>query len=302
MKYSEKNKPLICMQTTNRCYQTTRTFTPKGVLWHDTASDNPWLKRYVQPSDNAKDREEWLQLLGKNQYGNDWNHTDREASMNCWIGKLADGTVTTVQTMPWNYRPWGCGSGSKGSCNNTHIQFEICEDNLTDKAYFEAAYKEACEITAYLCKLYNIDPHGTTVTNGVTVPTILCHQDSYRYGLGSDHSDIYDWLPKYNKNMETVRDDVAALLNGTSNDASTVIIGGKEVTVTLNQLKKGSSGTQVETLQALLLNNGYKLPKYGADSDYGSETETAVKQFQKDNSLEADGIVGKNTWNKILKG
>lgn len=46
--------------------------------------------------------------------------------------------------MPWDYRPWGCGSGSKGSCNDGWIQFEICEDSLTDKVYLEQAYEEAC--------------------------------------------------------------------------------------------------------------------------------------------------------------
>ena len=212
MKYSEKNKPLVCMQTQSTCYKGTRKMEVKGVLWHDTGANNPNLKRYVQPSDNAADRAEWLNRLGKNAYGNDWNHIEHQAGLNCWIGKLADGTVTTVQTMPWDYRPWGCGSGSKGSCNNGWIQFEICEDSTNDKAYLEAAYKEACEITAYLCKLFGIDPNGTVDYNGIKVPTILCHQDSYKLGLGSNHSDIYDWFPKYGKSMETARADVAKLL------------------------------------------------------------------------------------------
>jgi len=81
--------------------------------------------------------------------------------MNCWIGKLADESVATVQTMPWNWRPWGCASGPKGSCNDHWIQFEICEDNLKNKEYFEAVYEEACQITAYLCKMFDIDPLGT---------------------------------------------------------------------------------------------------------------------------------------------
>jgi hypothetical protein len=114
--------------------------------------------------------------------------------------------------MPWDYRPWGCGSGKKGSCNNGWIQFEICEDGKNDPDYFTKAYEEACEITAYLCRLFNIDPLGTADCNGVTVPTILCHYDSCKLGLGSNHSDIYDWFPKYGKSMETARADVAWLL------------------------------------------------------------------------------------------
>ncbi len=213
MKYNENNKPLACMQTQSTCYKGTRMMDVKGVLWHSTGANNPTLKRYVQPSDNAPDREAWLELLGKNQYNNDWNHIEREAGLNCWIGKLADGTVTTVQTMPWDFRPWGCGSGSKGSCNTGWIQFEICEDDLADKEYFDKVYKEACELTAYLCKLYDIDPNGTVEYKGVNVPTILCHYDSYKLGLGSNHGDIDHWFPKFGKSMATVRKDVSALLN-----------------------------------------------------------------------------------------
>ena len=212
MKYNEKNKPLVCMMTQSTCYRGTRKFTPKGVLWHSTGANNPNLKRYVQPDDNAADRAEWLNRLGKNAYSNDWNHIDRQAGLNFWIGKLADGTVAAVQTMPWNYRPWGCGSGSKGSCNDTHIQFEICEDGLNDKTYWEAVYKEACEMTAYLCKMFNIDPKGTISYNGLKVPTIIDHTGSHSLGLGSNHGDIQHWSRKYGVTMDTVRNDVAAIL------------------------------------------------------------------------------------------
>jgi flagellum-specific peptidoglycan hydrolase FlgJ len=220
MKYSSSNKPLVCMQTQSTCYKGTRKFTPVGVLWHSTGANNPTLKRYVQPSDtkpsaDTYSKAKWLEVLGTNTNKNDWNHIERQAGLNCWIGKLADGTVTTVQTMPWDYRPWGCGSGSKGSCNNGWIQFEICEDGLTDKTYFNKVYTEACEITAYLCELFNIDPKGTVTVNGVKIPTILCHQDSYKLGFGSNHSDVTHWFPKHGKSMETARADVAALMKKT---------------------------------------------------------------------------------------
>lgn len=192
--------------------------TIRGVLWHSTGANNPNLKRYVQPSDNAPDKAKMLALLGKNTNGNDWNHIYRQAGLNCWIGKLADGTVTTVQTMPWDYKPWGCGSGAKGSCNNGWVQFEICEDALTDKNYFNAAYQEACEITAYLCKKFNINPKGTVSFQGVNVPTILCHQDSYRLGLGGNHGDVYNWFNRFNKTMDDVRQDVAKLISQAKED------------------------------------------------------------------------------------
>ena len=212
MKYSNTNKPIQCMMTQSTCYKGTKKMTVKGVLWHSTGANNPNLKRYVQPDDNAANKAELIALIGKNSYGNDWNHITRQAGLNCWIGKLADGIVATIQTMPWDFKPWGCGSGSKGSCNNGWIQFEICEDGLTDPVYFKKVYEEACEITAYLCQMFGIDPNGTVDVNGVKVPTILCHADSHKLGLGSNHGDVNHWFPKHGKSMATARADVAALL------------------------------------------------------------------------------------------
>lgn len=219
MKYNASNKPLVCMMTNSTCYKGTKTMKPVGVLWHSTGANNPTLRRYVQPSENDSNYNELIAVLGKNNNKNDWNHKTVQAGLNCWIGKLANGTVATVQTMPWNYRPWGCGSGPKGSCNDGWIQFEIAEDSLTDEAYFNEVYKEACEITAYLCQMYNIDPNGTVKLNGVTVPTILCHNDSGKLKLGSNHADINHWFPKFGKSMATARQDVANLLNSTTTPA-----------------------------------------------------------------------------------
>lgn len=125
--------------------------------------------------------------------------------------------------MPWDFRPWGCGSGSgsKGSCNNGWIQFEICEDGLTDPVYFKKVYEEACEITAYLCQMFGIDPNGTVNVNGVKVPTILCHADSHKLGLGSNHGDVNHWFPKHGKSMAAARADVAALLKAANSSAGT---------------------------------------------------------------------------------
>lgn len=66
-------------------------------------------------------------------------------------------------------------------------------------------------------------------------------------------------------------------------------------------LKLGSSGDAVRDLQAKLVARGYPLPKYGIDGDFGTETETAVKAFQRAHHLEVDGIVGPLTWAEIDK-
>ena len=178
--------------TENACYKAGRTITVKGIMVHSTGVNNPWLKRYVGPDDG---------LLGKNQYNNHWNtyHPGgREVCVHAFIGKLADGTIATYQTLPWNHRGWHAG----GSANNTHIGFEICEDGLTDYTYFQKVYREAAHLCAYLCKEY-----------GLTEQNIICHSEGYKQGVASNHGDVMHWFPKHGKNMDTFRADVKALLN-----------------------------------------------------------------------------------------
>ncbi len=63
-----------------------------------------------------------------------------------------------------------------------------------------------------------------------------------------------------------------------------------------NALKLGMEGKDVERVQTLLKKLGYMSNVTGY---FGSQTEDAVKAFQKRNDLGADGIVGKSTMNKL---
>ena len=178
--------------TENACYKAGRKITVKGIMVHSTGANNPWLKRYVGPDDG---------LLGQNQYSNHWNtyHPGgREVCVHGFIGKLKDGTIATYQTLPWDHRGWHAG----GSANNTHIGFEICEDDLTDATYFAKVYQEAAELCAYLCKEY-----------GLTEKDIICHSEGYRKGIASNHGDVMHWFPKHGKSMDTFRAAVKELLN-----------------------------------------------------------------------------------------
>lgn len=296
MKYTDKTPPLVCMLTNSTCYKGTTTMEVKGVLWHSTGANNPTLKRYVQPSEGDKNYKPLLAKIGTNPANNDWNHIDQQVGVNAFIGKLADGTIATAQTLPWDYRPWGCGSGSRGSCNSGWIQFEICEDALNDKNYFDAIYKEACELTAYLCKKFNLNPKGSVNFNSVKVPVILCHQDSYQLGLGSNHADVYHWFSKFGKSMNNVREDIAAILNGKAaeleipSDISTI-----KAIMTDGIIRRGDAGAAVKQLQENLISLGYSVGSYGADGDFGRATLEAVMKFQKDQGLMADGEVGPMT-------
>lgn len=67
-------------------------------------------------------------------------------------------------------------------------------------------------------------------------------------------------------------------------------------------LRRGSKGEAVTELQTKLVQRGYDLSPYGADGSFGRKTEEAVKQFQKDHGLTADGIVGEKTWEALESG
>jgi hypothetical protein len=291
------------MQKNSTCYQGTTRFTPRGILWHDTDAGNPYISRYVQPHETDEDYEEMIALLGKNRYGNDWNHKPRQAGMNAFIGKLADGTVTSVQTMPWNYAPWGCGVGKKGSLNGACLQFEICDDGYESEAYFRQVYEEACQLTAYLCQLFGLDPLGTFFYNGVEVPVITSHAESYDLKLGGNHGDPLKWLAKYGKTMKDVRNDVAAIMSGKVESAKPTPTpapapASKGNTITLRTLSQGSKGEDVKALQILLNGMGFNCGT--ADGIFGAKTLAAVKKFQKKVGLGTDGIVGILTWSKLL--
>ena len=62
-------------------------------------------------------------------------------------------------------------------------------------------------------------------------------------------------------------------------------------------LKKGSTGEAVRQLQRALNDLGYD--PGDVDGDFGNQTESAVKNFQRDRHLTVDGIVGEITWLNI---
>ena len=68
--------------------------------------------------------------------------------------------------------------------------------------------------------------------------------------------------------------------------------------VTLPLLGRGSRGQTVRLLQAALAGLGYGA--LAADGIFGDNTAGAVKRFQAAEALAADGIVGRDTWHKLL--
>ena len=170
---------------------------PAGIVVHSTGANNPYLKRYVDAPDE----------VGVNQYGNHWNNPasvmGRSVCVHSFIGYDKNGAVRVANILPYNYCCWGVGSGSKGSYNYdpAYIQFEMCEDGLTNKAYFEAVRDTAIEYCAYLCKEY-----------GLSVDNIVSHREAHALGYGSNHGDPDNWWKNFSYTMDMFRAAVKAKL------------------------------------------------------------------------------------------
>ena len=196
-------KILECLHTESKCYKAAQAAHPVGIVVHSTGVNNPWLSRYVQPSKNDPDREELLSLIGKNKYGNSWNRNVKK-STHYMVGKRNDGTVGVAHILPEEFCAWGVGNGKKGSYNynpTAHIQFEVCEDNLKDAAYFKDCYNAAVSLCADICRRWGWDES-----------VIVSHKEAHALGYASNHGDIDHWLKKFGMTMDDFRADVRELL------------------------------------------------------------------------------------------
>lgn len=72
------------------------------------------------------------------------------------------------------------------------------------------------------------------------------------------------------------------------------------VSVKLPVLSKGDKSSSVKALQLLLIGNGYSCGRAGADGDFGSGTDSALRKYQKAKALAVDGKAGAEVWTSLL--
>lgn len=111
----------------------------------------------------------------------------------------------------------GAAERSKGSWNNSKIQWEVCEpsghtyaggtmvayDVAKNKVYFDRMWKMLVAWNVYCA-----------VKLGYDISGISDHAESHKAGYGSNHADMGQWLPKHGKSMNALRCEVGAILKG----------------------------------------------------------------------------------------
>ena len=180
----------------NLCYIAAQKMIPQGIVVHSTGANNPNLKRYVDAVDE----------VGVNQYGNHWNTATpggRKVCVHAFIGYDKSGQIRVAEILPLNICCWGVGIGKKGSYNTNpaYIQFEICEDGLNDKTYYQKAFAVAAEYCAQLCREQNI-----------SIDNIVGHCEAYKKGYGSNHGDPEHWMKNFGETMDDFRKRVSEIL------------------------------------------------------------------------------------------
>lgn len=138
--------------------------------------------------------------------------------------------------------------------------------------------------------VFKIDSTGKAYHIGIVVDNALNVVEAAGRDLGvvcrSINANGWNWygrLPQFENEIGTATGNVAS----------------KPVSWTLDRLLKNKSpymrGTDVMNVQKALISNGYSCGSTGADGVFGSDTDSAVRAFQKAKGLTVDGIVGENT-------
>lgn len=110
-------------------------------------------------------------------------------------------------------------------------------------------------------------------------------------------------LPDYKTAAKTYKTTITTSTTNTATKTSTTSSSAVKIsncTCELPRLKKGCIDEAVKVLQTILNYLGYNCGS--VDGNFGSGTDSAVKKYQKAQSLDTDGIVGKDTWKALING
>lgn len=255
----------VMYATNNRAYQAKRDIKCEGDVNHSFGCAQPNISVAYKIMNTAKAGWAVAAILGDFHLGE---------------GKIRvclpyDAKKKTVR------RNWGVGSGKKGSWNNTRIQWEVLEpaghtyaggtmigyDAEKNRGYFERMWKLLVAWNVYVADMM-----------GFTAATINDHAESYKAGMGGNHADMGQWLPKHGKSMDALRAEVTAILTApayTGNDAD----NGKEETEMNEERIKALVQDQVQAEVTAAIQAEREKGKYATLADVPEDYKPAVEKL-----------------------
>lgn len=186
-----------------------------------------------------------------------------------------------IQSFPHDVQCWHAGDG-KDNGNLNSIGIEICVNSDGD-------FGKAVENAAALVKKIMQD-------EGISIENVVQHN---HWGGKNCPTNLRNGKKgiKWNDFISMVQ---GVKVHEPKQQVKSETTASQAQKWTGQVLRKGAKGSLVKSLQELLLSKGFKLPKYGADSSFGDETESAVRAAQKATGISDDGVPGPQTYRALM--
>lgn len=238
---------------------------------------------------------------------------------NAYNGSAGDQTGKEVSTQKWYkhskgwrvFRPikpenakiiaevmkWACDENKIGydQWQRHTLYKELEKNNFTSKTLSKKVETDCSALVRVCLKFCGIDvPEAFRTGN---MPSYLLDSGEFVEMKGTKYTDQSSYLGAGDILVTKTNGHTVVVIN--NGDKYEGVVAPTSYKLGDRILKKGMKGADVKELQNNLIALKYDLGSYGADGDFGSSTEKAVKAFQKANGLAADGEFGPKSLEKM---
>ncbi len=191
--------------------------------------------------------------------------------------------------------------GIKGSYNGQSVTM------LTTEYYNGVAQKVNAAFRKYPSWAESIADHSA-MFNRMSRYANLRGEKDYKKACTNVKNDGYATSPTYTQTLISCIEkyrlyewdkEVDSSINIAPNTATNAVTTQKSIDIKTVQIREGSRGQVVKSMQALLNVYGANIK---ADGIFGPKSTVALKTYQTSHNLTADGICGEKTWNKLING
>lgn len=267
------NEVTEARRVVNRIYEICKLNNIECYKYHDTSSNSR-----ANLSNIANWHNQFKDGIDVSIHFNASNHTSSPMGTECWYvtqNKLSNDISKAISDVTGLKNRGGKQTNRLYVLNHTikpMILIEICFcDSVADCAIYNSRFDDIC------CAIVR-----TLTGKSITL---------------NKQPEIVNNKPTYTNNNWVARLQTECNNQGFSDQKVDGIPGSKTL-AGCPLVRKGARGNITKLLQEKLVSLGYNTN--GVDGIFGSGTERAVKLYQKNNSLISDGIVGRNTWKKLL--
>lgn len=233
-------------------------------------------------------------------------------------GKAGDQTGREVSTQSWylHSKGWRVFRAKRpeqaekialcmeNACKNDKIGYDqyqrltlynLAKDVGFDVSKVAAACETDCSALVRVCCAFAGIALGNFTTSGEA--GVLLGSGAFVELTGSKYTDRSDYLGRGDILVTKSQGHTVVVL---SNGAKRETAVQKDGSLGAEILRRGDVGEAVRTMQENLIALGYDVGRYGADGDFGSDTEGALKAYQEAHGLAADGEYGPLTHASML--